>query len=53
MLKIKQDLLRLRKSVEPSTVLEDIIKLHEVCKKHGVQTLEVHKWSIARSKTIS
>lgn len=27
------------KSVEPSTVLEDIIKLHEVCKKHGVPSV--------------
>ena len=28
----------IRKGVEPSAVLEDIIKLHEICKQHGVRT---------------
>ena len=27
-----------RKGVEPSAVLEDIIKLHEICRQHGVGT---------------
>ena len=27
-----------RKGVEPSAILEDIIKLHEICKNHGVRS---------------
>ena len=38
----------LRKQVEPNLVLEDVIKLHDICKQHGAGKLRGREFGVLR-----